>query len=142
MATNQTVETNKSVSAFIKSVKDETKRKDSFQLIEIMSNITKLDAKMWGPAIVGFGSCHYVYESGREGDMPLVAFSPRANGLVLYLSGKFEQREELLQKLGKHKTAKACLYIKKLEDVNMPVLKKMITNSVKHTKSRYPVTKK
>jgi len=142
MATNQTVETNKSVTAFIKSVKDETKRNDSFQLIEIMSNITKLEAKMWGPAIVGFGSCHYVYESGREGDMPLVAFSPRANGLVLYLSGKFEQREELLQKLGKHKTAKACLYIKKLEDVNMPVLKKMITNSVKHTKSRYPVTKK
>jgi len=138
MAANQTVETGKSVTAFIKTVKDETKRNDSFQLIEIMSKITKLEAKMWGPAIVGFGSCHYVYESGREGDMPLVAFSPRANGLVIYLAGKFEKREELLQQLGKHKTAKVCLYIKKLEDVSVPVLKKLITNSFKEVRSRYP----
>lgn len=142
MATNKTVETGKSVTAFIKAVKDETKRKDSFELVSIMSKITKLEAKMWGPAIVGFGSCHYVYESGREGDMPLVAFSPRANGLVIYLSTNFDQREELLQQLGKHKTAKVCLYIKKLEDVNIPVLKKMIVNSLKHTKTRYPMTKK
>lgn len=141
MATNKTVETGKSVTAFIKAVKDETKRRDSFELVSIMAKITKLEAKMWGPAIVGFGSCHYVYESGREGDMPLVAFSPRANGLVIYLSSKFDQREELLQQLGKHKTAKVCLYIKKLEDVSIPVLKKMIINSLKHTKSRYPLTK-
>ena len=138
MPKNKTTETTKSVAAFIKTVKDEAKRKDSLQLIEIITKETGFGPKMWGPFIIGFGSVHYIYESGREGDMPLVGFSPRAAALVLYLSGSFEKREELLATLGKHKTDKGCVYIKSLEDINLAVLKKMIINTVKHRKSIHP----
>ena len=93
---------------------------------------------MWGPSIVGFGSYHYKYESGHEGDAPLVAFSPRAAAISLYLSGNFDKREELLQKFGKHKAEKGCIYIKKLSDVNIEVLKEMISNHIKHIHLLYP----
>lgn len=132
MATkNKTTETKSSVSAFINKVPDATKRKDSNDIIKLMSDVTGLEPKMWGPSIIGFGSYHYKYESGREGDMPMVAFSPRSTAIVFYLSANFENREELLKKLGPHKTGKGCLYVKKLSDIDTATLKKMIQNSFK-----------
>ncbi|MBL0056874.1 MAG: DUF1801 domain-containing protein [Chitinophagaceae bacterium] len=128
---NQTVETKKSVSAFIKTVTDKAKQEDCFKLIELMEALSGYEAKMWGPAIVGFGSYHYVYESGREGDAPLVAFSPRKDSISLYLSLGADERVDLLKQFGKHKSAKSCIYVKKLEDISVPVLKKMIRISLK-----------
>lgn len=138
MAKNKTSETLSSVAEFINAIKDEIKRKDSFTLVEVIKKQTGFDPKMWGPGIVGFGSYHYKYDSGREGDSPLVGFSPRAAALTLYLSGNFEKREELLEKLGKHKTGKDCIYIKKLEDVNIETLQKMIANHIQNIKKLYP----
>src|SRR5260221_12357696 len=126
MAKNKTTENSNSVADFINSVKDKTKREDSLDLIKLLKKLTGFDPKMWGPSIVGFGSYHYTYESGREGDSPLVGFSPRTSALTLYLSGNFEKREELLEKLGKYKTDKGCIYIKTLADINIEILKKMV----------------
>ena len=142
MAKIKTTETSKSVTGFITAVDDERKRKDSFQLIELITKQTGFEPKMWGPSIIGFGKYHYQYESGHEGDMPLVAFSPRSTAIVLYFCSIFEKKADLLQSLGKHKTSKACIYIKKLEDINLTVLKKMITNSIKQIKSDYPTKSK
>jgi len=138
MAANKTTETANSVAEFIDRVKDEGKHKDNLQLMEIIEKQTGFKPKMWGPSIVGFGSYHYKYESGREGDAPLVGFSPRAAAFSLYLSSNFNKREELLQKLGKYKSDKGCIYIKKLSEVNIEVLKEMITNHVKHLHLLYP----
>ena len=91
---------------------------------------------MWGPSIIGFGSYHYKYESGREGDMPIIGFSPRKEALTLYLSSTFDRRDELLQQLGKHKTGKGCLYIRKLADVNLDTLNEMILLAAKRMESR------
>jgi hypothetical protein len=138
MSKNKTTVTTKSVTDFIDALKDETKRTDSFRLLAIIKKQTGLKPRMWGPSIVGFGSYHYKYESGREGDSPLVAFSPRASAIALYLSGNFARRQELLQNFGKHKTDKGCIYIKKLEDINIEILEKMIANHIKHIQSQYP----
>lgn len=138
MAKNKTTETNKSVTGFIDAVKDETKRDDSYQLMAMMKKLMKTEPKLWGPSIVGFGSYHYKYDSGHEGDSPLLAFSPRANALTVYLSGNFEKRDELLTKLGKYKSEKGCIYIKKLADVDLAVLEKMMVAHVKHMKKMYP----
>lgn len=138
MAKKKTTETEQSVNAFIDSVKEEIKRKDCFELIEILRKQTKLDPKMWGPSIVGFGSHHYKYESGREGDSPNIAFSPRASSIAIYLSGGFDNREELLKVFGKHKTEKGCIHIKTLADIDKSVLMKMVTNHLKHIKELYP----
>lgn len=140
MAKNKTSETSLNVNDFINAIKDETKRKDSFNLVAIIKKHTGIEPKMWGPSIIGFGTYHYKYESGREGDSPLIGFSPRAAALTLYLSGHFEQREELLKKLGKHKTDKGCIYVKKLEDINIETLLIMITNHIKHINKLYPST--
>jgi hypothetical protein len=137
MAKNKTFETESSVADFINSVADETKRADSFRLVEIMAQQTGYPAKMWGAAIIGFGSCHYKYESGHEGDMPLAAFSPRKAAITLYLAQDPKTKEELLQKLGKHKGGKGCTYVQKLSDVNLNVLKEMIVNAVAYTKTLY-----
>ncbi|MBL0146886.1 MAG: DUF1801 domain-containing protein [Chitinophagaceae bacterium] len=134
MAKAKTVETQSNVADFLNTITDESKRKDCFAILEIMKKQTGFDAKMWGPSIVGFGSYHYKYESGREGDAPLVAFSPRKAEISLYLSSSFDKRTELLAKFGKHKSAKACIYVKKLADVDIEVLKKMISLSVEHVK--------
>lgn len=123
-----------SVADFLNAVADEQKREDAFQLLEIMQAITKEDPAMWGPSIVGFGSYHYVYDSGREGDWPLTGFSPRKQNLSLYIMAGFEKYDDLLEKLGKHSTGKSCLYIKRLSDVHLPTLKKLIRESVKHVK--------
>ncbi len=134
---NKTVANTKSVDAFLK--KAPSKYGDDCQtLIEIMSSITKEEPKMWGPSIVGFGSYHYVYESGREGDMCLVGFSPRASALSVYILAGFEDKPELMESLGKYKTGKGCLYIKSLDDVHIPTLKKLIRHSVSTIKKRYP----
>lgn len=138
MVQNKTVETESSVDDFINTVQDNTKRKDCFGLIELIKNHTKLDPKMWGPSIVGFGSYHYKYDSGREGDSPLVAFSPRVSSIALYLSGSLENRAELLKKFGKHKTNKGCIHIKKLSDIDLDILQKMIENHIQFIKNTHP----
>ena len=132
----KTTETKASVTAFIKKT-DKAKQEDSIELLKIFEKASGFEPRMWGPSIIGFGSYHFKYESGREGDAPFCGFSPRKQEFSLYLSSGFAEREELLKKFGKHKSAKACIYIKKLEDIDDAVLKKMISLSVKHTKSIY-----
>ena len=136
MATNKnkTVETKASVAAFVKAIKDDKRRKDFTAIMDLFSKTTKLEPKMWGTAIVGFGSYHYKYESGREGDAPLTGMASRANSITLYLGSKFDKSEELFARLGKHKLSGGCVYIQKLEDVDTAVLVKMIKNSVAYTK--------
>ena len=132
----KTTETKNSVSGFVKKIEDKQRQKDCFAIIEIMKKQSGFEPKMWGPAIIGFGSYHYKYESGHEGDAPLVGFSPRKTEFALYIAN-FDGKEALLKSFGKHKTAKACVYIKKLEDINVEVLKKMITGSIKHYQAKY-----
>ena len=138
MAKNKTTETDVDVIEFINKVENEVKRKDSFKLIEIFKAITGSEPKMWGPTIIGFGNCHYKYASGHEGDMPLAAFSPRKDSLVLYFASEFENRETLLSQLGKHKSSKACVYAKKLDDIDLDVMITMTKNSINHTRKLYP----
>lgn len=132
----KTTETGNSVAAFVKKV-DQARQADCLGIIAIMEQQTGFPAKMWGPAIIGFGTYHYVYDSGHEGDAPMVGFSPRKNEFALYIAN-FAGKEELLKTFGKHKAAKACVYIKKLEDIQVPVLKKLVAGSVKHYKAKYP----
>ena len=133
----KTIQTEDSIIDFIKKQPDEQRQKDALTIVEIMQKQSGFAPKMWGPAIIGFGSYHYKYASGHEGEAPLIGFSPRKTEFALYLSSAFENREELLKQFGKHKTAKACIYIKKVEDININILKKMIANSVKHYKAKY-----
>lgn len=123
-----------SVTKFLNSIKDETKRKDAFTIMKIMQKVTKEKPMMWGSSIVGFGSYHYKGASGREGDWMLTGFSPRAQNLTLYIMPGFERYDALLKKLGRYKTAKSCLYIKRLEDVDASVLAKLIAEGVKQMK--------
>ena len=134
MAKNQTIETEASVTDFINSIADEAKRNDSFQLTKLTEEITRFPAKMWGPAIIGFGTYHYKYESGREGDMALISFSPRKSSLTLYMGSR---KEELLKALGKHKISGGCVHIVKLTDVNMAVLKDFIADSFALSKQKH-----
>lgn len=138
MAKNKTTETESSVIDFINTVEDENKRNDAFELVKIMSETTGFEAKMWGPAIIGFGSYHYKYDSGHEGDAPLAGFSPRKANTTVYFYLPEENREELLSKLGKHKSSKACIYIKKLGDIDTEILKKIITLSMEYVLNLYP----
>ena len=138
MAKNKTTQTSISVDDYISAIKDETMRKDSFSLTQLIKKQTGLKPKMCGPSIVGFGSHHYKYESGREGDSPNIAFSPRASSIAIYLSGNFDDRETLLQKFGKYKSDKGCVHIKRLAEIDKDVLKKMIANHIKHIKELYP----
>ncbi|MES2381064.1 MAG: DUF1801 domain-containing protein [Bacteroidota bacterium] len=131
MAKNKTVETTASVNDFLATVADDSRKQDCFTIVKMMEELSGFKAKMWGPAIIGFGTCHYKYESGREGDMPIIAFSPRKNDLTIYLEASFDNKDELLERLGKHKTGKVCLYIKKLADVDMEVLKELMALSLK-----------
>ncbi len=135
---NKTIETAENVLDFLNRVTDESKRNDCLEIVEIMKEQTGFEPKMWGPGIVGFGSYHYSYESGREGDAPLVAFSPRKAEISLYLASGFEQRDSLLKEFGKHKSAKACIYIKRIADIDVQVLRKLVSLSVAHVKNLYP----
>lgn len=138
MATQKTAETNANVNDFINQITDETKRKDAVLLVDIFQNQTNIEPKMWGPSIIGFGSYHYKYASGHEGDAPLIAFSPRATAISLYLHLPSEQKEDLIQKLGKTKSGKGCIYIKKLSDINLKVLNELIAVSLQSIKQIYP----
>ena len=138
MAQNQTVETKKSVAGFLAKIADAKKRNDCATLSDLFAKQTGFEPKMWGPGIIGFGTFHYKYESGREGDSPLVAFAPRASSIVLYLGSKFDKREELLSKFGKHKLSGGCIHIQKLEDIDTAVLIKMIKNSIVYSRKNHP----
>ena len=140
MATkNKTAETTVSVTDFINSFVDkEEKKQDTIRLIGLMREWSGFEPKMWGPTIIGFGNYHYKYESGHEGDAPLAAFSPRKDSLVLYFSPEFDQREVLLSQLVKHKSTKACVYVKKLGDIDMKVLEVMVVNSMNYAMKLYP----
>lgn len=132
MAELKTKVNDASVDTFIQSVRDETTRADCYKIIEIMRKVANAEPRMWGASIVGFGSYRYSYASGREGDWMLVGFSPRKQNLTLYIMSGFDEYDSLLKKLGKHTTGKSCLYIKRLADVDMKVLRELITKSVKH----------
>ncbi|OYU64871.1 MAG: hypothetical protein CFE22_16420 [Cytophagaceae bacterium BCCC1] len=121
----KTIENEISVLDFINTVEEESKRKDSIELVKIMEEITKSPAKMWGPAIIGFGKYHYKYESGREADMLRVGFSPRKDAMALYIGANSEENLDIISNLGKYKTGKSCLYVKKLSDINLDVLKEI-----------------
>lgn len=137
MAQNKTTETKNSVPDFLATVKDEGKRNDCLAIIKLIAKHTGLKARMWGTAIVGFGSYHYKYETGREGDAPLIALSPRSANIVLYLAN-VKAKEDLLKKLGPHKMGGGCLYIKKLKDIDTSILTKMADNSIKYLRGKYP----
>lgn len=127
----KTKPTKADVEKFLNNIKDEKKREDSFKILKLLKQITKAEPKMWGGSIVGFGDYHYKYASGREGDWFLTGFSPRKQSLTLYMMTYLEKHENILKRLGKFKTGKGCLYIKQLEDVDMKVLKELITTTVK-----------
>lgn len=135
MAELKTKQTDQSVQKFINEISDPVKRKDSKTVAAMMSEISGYKPKMWGPSIVGFGSYHYKYASGQEGDWPLIAFSPRKQNLTLYVLSGSDEENELLKKLGKHTTGKSCLYIKQLSDVDLPTLKTLIRKCVKRKAS-------
>jgi hypothetical protein len=137
MAENKTKATNVSVEAFLASVPDANKRADALALIDMMQTATGEEPVMWGPSIIGFGSYHYRYESGREGDSPIVGFSPRKTALVLYIVTGFREAEPLLAKLGKHTTGKSCLYVKRLADVDLAVMRKLVDQSVAAVRAKY-----
>ena len=134
MAEAKTKPTHESVQEFLNKVPEPERRSDCLAIAKIMEEITGEKPKMWGPSIVGFGSYHYNYASGREGDWPLTGFSPRKNDLTLYIMMGFEKHADLMEKLGKHSVGKSCLYIKRLSDIHVPTLKKLIKTSVKETK--------
>ena len=138
MAENKTKPTEVSVAAFIEAITDEGKRADAKALAKLMQSASGEKPKMWGPSIIGFGSCHYKYESGREGDTPAIAFSPRKAASVLYGLIGFNGAEALLAKLGKHTTGKGCLYIKKLSDVDVTVLESMLAKALAAKHARHP----
>lgn len=120
------------VEAFLNGIEDKRKREDSFAVLELMKKLTGNEPKMWGASIIGFGNYQYKYQSGREGDWFMTGFSPRKQNLVLYIMSGFSRYDELLAKLGKHKTGKSCLYINKLEDVDLDVLAEMIEKSMEN----------
>ena len=130
-AQNKTIANDASVEVFLAAVPDPQRRADALAVDAMMRKATGCEPKMWGGAIVGYGECHYVYDSGREGDMPIVGFSPRKQNLVLYVVLPGSKRQApLLQRLGKHKTGKSCLYLNKLADVDVAVLEKLIVTTV------------
>ena len=137
MAQNKTQATEAGVGDYLDAIADASRRKDCDALVKLMSKVTKQAPKMWGPSIVGFGSYHYRYESGREGDSCLTGFSSRKPDLSVYLVASFPGQDELLTRLGKHKMGKACLYIRKLGDVDVKVLHELVAGSVAEVKRRH-----
>lgn len=128
----KTQPTDSSITDFLDSVEDEQKRADAYAIMELMREVTGETPQMWGDSIVGFGSYHYVYESGREGDWFLVGFSPRKRNLTLYIMSGFDEYDGLLDRLGKHSTGKSCLYVKRLSDVEEDALRELVQKSVQH----------
>ncbi|PWV51520.1 DUF1801 domain-containing protein [Chitinophaga sp. S165] len=137
MAEQKTKPTEQTVTSFLETVPDEQVKKDCFDLVKLMEKATGFPAKMWGTSIVGFGQYHYKYESGHEGYSCLAGFSPRKQNISLYVMG-FDNRPALLDKLGKHKEGKGCLYVKKLSDIDQQVLAQLVKDSVSYLQRRYP----
>ena len=137
MAENKTQATGASVAAFISSIDDKQQRADARKVAAMMRKATGKSAKMWGPSIVGYGAYHYKYASGREGDFLMTGFSPRKQALTVYVIPGFTPFEALMNKLGKYKTGKSCLYIKRLSDVDEKILEQLIDRSVKHMREHY-----
>jgi hypothetical protein len=136
VAENKTKPTKSSVTAFLNRIKDRQVRDDCFAILEIMQKVSNCEPVMWGSAIIGFGTYHYVYESGREGDTLVIGFSPRKQNISIYLMGGLHHVEDELSKLGKYKTGKGCLYIKSLNDVNVGVLKKVFAKAFKEAQRK------
>lgn len=134
----KTIETNQNVADFIEKFADsEQKKKDSHQLIEIMQAVSGCEATMWGASIIGFGKYHYKYESGHEGNAPLLGFSPRKSAISLYVFTGLEEHESLLASLGKFKRGKACLYVNKLSDIDLDQLQKIMKANIEYLKTRF-----
>jgi hypothetical protein len=131
----KTKPTNQSVAEFLNKIPDAKRREDCFAVAKMLEEVTGSKPKMWGPSIVGFGSYHYKYASGREGDWLVTGFSPRKQDLTLYIMMGFEKHGDLMKQLGKHRASKSCLYIKRLSDIHVPTLKKLIKASVKDLSS-------
>ena len=138
MAKNKTQETTQNVEEFIASFANtEQKKEDSYELIKLMKDVTGFEPKMWGPSIIGFGSYHYKYASGHEGDAPLVGFSPRKAEISLYVFTGAEKHEYLLENLGKFRKGKACIYVKKLENIDLIELKNIMKETIKFLEETY-----
>ena len=140
MAEPKTQLSDASVADFLAAVPDPRRRADAEQVAALMERVTRRPPRLWGTSIVGYGSYHYRYASGREGDWPLTGFSPRKQALTLYIMSGFEEYEDLLAKLGKHKTGKSCLYVNRLEQVDEQVLARLIRKSVAHLRRKWPTT--
>jgi hypothetical protein len=138
MAENKTRPTGAAVDAFLDAVSDPQRREDAKALRATMERLSGEPAAMWGPTILGFGSCHYRYDSGREGDMARIGFSPRARELVLYLVGGFPRHAQIMGRLGKYKTGKSCLYVKRLSDLDQGALEELIVEALDHMREKYP----
>lgn len=138
MAENKTIATTEPVSAYLAGIADPQRRADCEQLQQMMQDITGCPAVMWGPAIVGFDQYHYRYDSGREGDMCVVGFSSRKTDISIYLVAASDKQQQLLTQLGKHKMGKSCLSVRRLSDIQLPVLQQLIEDSVATTRLRYP----
>jgi hypothetical protein len=134
MAETKTKPTEESVVKFLERIEDETRRQDCFTIAKLMEETTGSKPKLWGANIVGFGIRRVKYAGGREGDWPMIAFSPRKQNLTLYIAGSFNQHPDLMEKLGKHTLGGGCLYIKRLDDIHLPTLKKLLRESVKQAK--------
>ena len=137
MSENKTQPTSQSPEEFLATLEPARRREEGQALLELMRDVTGDAGTMWGPSIIGFGTYHYVYESGREGDWMLTGFSPRKQSLTLYIMSGFGRFDEFLGKLGKYKTGKSCLYVNRLDDVDEEVLRDMISASIEHLKQRY-----
>ena len=137
MATLKTARNDASVDAYLQTVENESRREDCRTVIDIMMRVTGEAPAMWGPSIIGFGSYHYRYDSGREGDFFLTGVAPRKQALTVYIMPGFSSYDGLMAKLGKHKTGRSCLYIRKLEDVDLDLLEKLIAKSVAWMREKY-----
>lgn len=137
MAANKTVETDASVETFIGAVDNESRRRDSESMIDLMRRVTGCEPKLWGSSLVGFGRYHYRYASGREGDFFLTGFSPRKTAFTVYVMPGFERYAEQLKRLGPHKTGKSCLYLKSLDVVDATILEEIIRDSVRYMRKNY-----
>lgn len=138
MSEPKTKPTEVSAESHIAAITNEEQRNDAQTLVALMRRVTGQEPKMWGPSIVGFGSYHYKYASGHEGDSPLAGFAVRGSELVVYIAAGFEGRDVLLAKLGKHKTGKVCVYIRRLANVDLTLLETLVARSIVETKCRYP----
>jgi len=138
MAETKTKPTTVKIEDFLESVPSTLRREDACRVMSMMEEITGEKPVMWGPSIIGFGTYHYTYESGHEGDACIAGFSPRKANLVIYLTSGFADKNELVEKLGKHKASKSCLYINKLSDIDLSVLEQLVRHDVAEVRRQYP----